>query len=200
MGEQILVVRTEELKKQVDFQGFYPIDQHTIDKIYDAVEVFPMDRDLAETDPDFKQLVAYSTIHCDDTWLTYVRGKDLGEARLHGNRSMGIGGHIDATDHANLFIDDFLKVAAFREIDEEITIKGEYQLHLAGLLNDDSNDVGKVHVGLVYVTEVCSERISKRERGITRLTFMNAAELESKSVEFETWSQYLISNLNKLTK
>lgn len=198
MGETILVVRTEDLKKHVDFQGFLPLDADSVQKLYESIDVISMDRDAAEEDPTYKQLVAYSAIHCDETWLTYLRGKDLGEARLHGSRSMGIGGHIEAGDHANLFLDDHLKVAAYREVDEEIAIAEEYELRLAGLINDDSNAVGEVHVGLVYVADVEQKSITKRERGIAQLKFMTPDELTRARAEFETWSQILVDNLHKL--
>jgi len=198
MGESILVVRSEELKEHVDFQGFLPLDSERVHALYDALEVIPMDRDLAEEDPTYKQFVAYSAIKAEQGWLAYVRGKGLGEARLHGNRSMGIGGHIDAGDHASLFIGDHLMTAAHREIDEEISVAGDYSLRLAGLLNDDSNEVGKVHIGLVYVAQVSADSISKRERGIAQLRFMDEQELQQKYSEFETWSQILIDNLSAL--
>lgn len=198
MGETILVVRTSELRQHADFQGFLPLGNERVHQLYDSLDVLPMDRDKAEEDTDFKQLVAYSAVYEDGAWLAYVRGKDLGEERLHGNRSIGIGGHINPSDHANLFLGDHLTAAAHREIDEEITIEGNYQLRLAGMLNDDSNEVGKVHIGLVYVATLNGQPVKKRERGISRLSFMNAAEMQEKRDEFETWSQILIDNLDHL--
>ena len=198
MGEHILVVRTEELKELADFQGFLPLSAEEVQKLYDAIDVFGMDRDKAEHDPTFKQLVAYSAVRSGDLFLAYLRGKDLGEARLHGNRSIGIGGHINSDDHANLFLDDHLKVAAFREVDEEIRIPEKYDLRLAGLLNDDSNDVGKVHLGLVYVAELSKPEVKKRERGIARISFETPDKLRARREEFETWSQILIDNVEHL--
>lgn len=198
MGEHILVVRTEELKKHADFQGFLPLAEDEVQRLYDAINVFGMDRDKAEHDPTFKQLIAYSAIRSGDQFLTYLRGKDLGEARLHGNRSIGIGGHINSDDSANLFLDDHLKVAAFREVDEEVRIPEKYNLRLAGLLNDDSNDVGKVHLGLVYVADLEEPEVKKRERGIAQISFEKPDELKARREEFETWSQILIDNIQHL--
>jgi predicted NUDIX family phosphoesterase len=198
MGEHILVVRTAELKKLADFQGFLPLAEEEVQQLYDAIDVFGMDRDKAEHDPTYKQLIAYSAIRSGDQFLTYLRGKDLGEARLHGNRSIGIGGHINSDDHANLFLDDHLKVAAFREVDEEVRIPEKYDLRLAGLLNDDSNDVGKVHLGLVYVADLAEPEVKKRERGIARISFETPDELRARREEFETWSQILIDNIQHL--
>lgn len=198
MGEQILVVRADELKKRIDFQRFLALPEEEIHKLYASVEVFAMDRDKAEHDPTYKQLVAYTAIHYNYSWLTYRRGSSLGEARLHGNRSMGIGGHINADDHANLFLDDHLKVAAYREVDEEVIIREKYDLRLAGLLNDDSNDVGRVHLGLVYVARLRQPDVEKREKGIAQIRFCGNGDLQQEREEFETWSQILIDNLHAL--
>ena len=196
MGENILVVRTAELREHFDFQGFLQLSEQRVQEFYDSVDVQGMDRDLAETDPTFKQLVAYSVVREGDQFLTYLRGKDLGEARLHGNRSIGIGGHIERKDHQfNLFLDDHLKAAAIREIDEEIIISDEYDLELTGLLNDDSNDVGSVHLGLVYLVSLDGQEVNKRERGIAQMKFDSIEELKSRKEQFETWSQILIDNI-----
>jgi predicted NUDIX family phosphoesterase len=196
MGENILVVRSAELREHFDFQGFLQLSGQRVQEFYDSVDVRGMERDLAETDPTFKQLVAYSVVRRGDQFLTYLRGKDLGEARLHGNRSIGIGGHIERKDHQfNLFLDDHLKAAAIREIDEEIIISDEYDLVLTGLLNDDSNDVGSVHLGLVYLVSLEGQEVNKRERGIAQMKFDTMDELRSRREQFETWSQILIDNI-----
>lgn len=196
MAENIIVVAVDELKKHLNLiNGFIPLSQEAVDELYDAVDAFGMERDKAENDPAFKQFIAYTIIKSGDRFLTYRRGSSLGEARLHGNRSIGIGGHIDFGDNANLFLDDFLKVAALREVDEEVKITEKHDLHLVGLLNDDSNEVGKVHLGLVYVTELEKAEVKKREKGIAQITFATIEELEAERDQFETWSQLLIDNL-----
>lgn len=198
MAEQILVVRTDELKQHVDFQGFLSLTEVELQTLYGSIEVLPLERDKAEHDPAFKQLVAYSVVRSGDRYLTYLRGKGQGEKRLHGNRSLGFGGHINSGDQANLFLDDHLKAAAFRELDEEIRVPPGVDLRVAGLINDDSNDVGKVHLGLVYVADLARPEVSKREKSITRIQFSTPAELVRDALQFETWSRHLIDNIEKL--
>jgi predicted NUDIX family phosphoesterase len=55
------------------------------------------DRATCETDPSLLQLLPYVLIHREDTeqYFVYCRGKGGEEARLHGNLSLGIGGHVD---------------------------------------------------------------------------------------------------------
>ncbi|MCA8988898.1 MAG: phosphoesterase, partial [Planctomycetaceae bacterium] len=123
----------------------------------------------------------------------YRRGTDQGEARLHSKRSIGVGGHIstldaDATDHAYL-------AGMRREIEEEIEIDGEYSDRLAGILNDDETEVGKVHLGIVHIFEVNQPKVSPRERSMIETGFSSPAELLEQIDQFETWSQICLKAL-----
>ncbi len=198
MAEQILVVGADELRRFVDFQGFLPFGAEEVRRLCNTVPVLPMERGRVEHDPSYKQLVAYTVLSHGGRYLTYLRGKRQGEQRLRGNRSIGVGGHINSGDQATLFLDDRLKAAALRELDEEIEIAVPYQLRIAGLLNDDGNDVGRVHLGLVYRADLPQPAVSKREQSIARLAFADPAELRRDREQFETWSRILIDNLHNL--
>ena len=202
MGEQILVIRADELKSHYDFHGFMPLDAERVHALYEAIEVLQMDRDRAEHDPTFKQLVAYNVVRCNGDYLAYLRGQRQGEARLRGNRSIGVGGHINSGDQATLFLDDHLKAAALRELHEEIRVPNNMELRFAGLLNDDSNDVGSVHLGLVYVAELGPQSTDpaalKRQQSVAQLVFASPEELLRDREQFETWSQLLIDALDRL--
>ncbi len=198
MAEQILVVEAEELRRHVDFQGFLPFGEEELRRLYDSVRVLPMERDRTEYDPTYKQLVAYTVVAHAGRFLSYLRGKRQGEERLRGDRSIGFGGHINSGDQATLFLDDHLKAAALRELDEEIVISVPHNLSIAGLLNDDSNDVGRVHLGLVYRADLPQPAVSKHEQSITQLLFTKPDNLRRDREQFETWSQILIDNLHCL--
>jgi predicted NUDIX family phosphoesterase len=201
MTEQILVVRTAELKRHYDFQGFLPLDAERVRALYERIEVLPLERDKAEEDPSFKQLVAYNVVRSDGRYLAYLRGKGQGEARLRGNRSIGVGGHINSGDQATLFLDDHLKAAAFRELFEEVRVPKGLDLRFVGLLNDDSNEVGSVHLGLVYLAELPPSTDAaklKRQRSVAQLSFAEATELRRDREQFETWSRIMIDNLEAL--
>ena len=68
------------------------------------------------------------------------------EARLHHKLSLGIGGHINP-DTPDLL--DGLQ----KELEEEVDVAGDYDLTFVGILNDDTTDVGRVHLGAVYVLD-----------------------------------------------
>ena len=146
-----------------------------------------MPRPDAEQDPSHKQLIPYVLIKCGEKYLTYVRGKRAGETRLVGNRSIGIGGHINPVDNeVPLFGVDYKEIyenAVLREVDEEINITGSRSDRIVALLNDDTNEVGAVHLGVVHVLTVDNENVTRNEQMITQLS--SASRITSISYSFQ---------------
>jgi len=140
---------------------------------------------------------------CADRYLTYVRGKRAGETRLVGNRSLGIGGHINpADDAAPLFRSDFraaYEAAVEREVAEEVNVEAAHRDRIVALLNDDSNEVGQVHLGVVHCWVLDAPKVSRREQMITQMEFMTLAELRAVRDQMETWSQLCLDGLEKIT-
>jgi len=123
-----------------------------------------------------------------------------GEARLHAKGSMGIGGHINPVDTR----DDALGMETYmagveREIQEELNIKGDFTQKIVALLNDDSNEVGKVHLGVVHLVELESDQVTPGEDAIANLQFSSISELEQNiRPNLETWSQFCVDILSEL--
>src|SRR4030042_529660 len=113
-----------------------------------------MNRAEVEEDPSYKQLIPYVIMSCDGKYLNYVRGRRAGEKRLVGLRSIGIGGHINPVDNeVPVFDTDFREMyaaAVEREVAEEVNVEAGHSDRIAALLNDDSNRVGSVHLGIVH--------------------------------------------------
>jgi len=161
-----------------------------------------MPRSKAETDPGFKQLIPYVIIHAGNKFLSYVRGKAGGEKRLVGNRSVGIGGHINPIDDMPLFADlrEAYHAAVDREVAEEVEIAPPRAKRMVALLNDDSTEVGKVHLGLVHCWTLPSPEVNKREQMITQLGFLSAIELRGLRHELESWSQFCVDHLSQIVE
>ena len=151
-----------------------------------------MERGLAEMDPSFKQLIPYIILRGNGQVFRYRRTKRGGESRLHHLYSIGVGGHIDEADF-NLFTSEseMLEEAAAREVREEMHYSGPLQLDYLGTLNDDSNDVGKVHLGLVFSADVGKDRPEIRESALSRGEWLDTERLND-GANYETWSQWLI--------
>src|SRR5207244_13475017 len=126
-------------------------------------------RSEVETDPSFKQLIPYVVLRWGDQVFHYTRGQRGTEARLRALRSVGVGGHISADD-STLFGDPY-REGMLREITEEVLIETDYAERCVGLINDDSNPVGQVHLGIVHVLELGEPRVRRRESALTRSGF-----------------------------
>ncbi len=161
---------------------------------------FFVERRHAEQDASMKQVIPYCVVtRGDEVFLTQRIGG--GEGRLHGKRSIGIGGHVNPIDDGQ---DpghdcDLLDLALQREIDEEISIDGHWSARVVGSLNDDSTDVGSVHFGLVAVVSVDGD-VTVRETDTLTGSFVPRRELLRLATEerdtFETWSALLIDRLD----
>jgi predicted NUDIX family phosphoesterase len=195
--EHVLVVPTEVFHRLGHFQGFSGEVDRYLRGLLDPAHTSYQPRSAMEQDPAFKQLIPYVIFrHKDGAGQTrlfqYTRGKGQGESRLHAKRSIGIGGHISA--------DDAMQASAYeegmrRELAEEVVIDTPYQSRLAGLINDDETEVGRVHLGVVHVFDVERPAVAPRETDILDAGFRPIEELIGELERFETWSQICLRAL-----
>jgi predicted NUDIX family phosphoesterase len=198
--EQVLVVQRKVFEEVGAFNGLAMDTQKYLDKLFAPGVPRFMPRPQAEKDPSFKQLIPYVIMTCNGKYLSYVRGKRAGETRLVAKRSLGIGGHINPTDDMPLFgnfYDTYL-AAVQREVAEEVSIETKYKDKVVALLNDDSNDVGQVHLGIVHLWTLDEPKVSRKEQMITQMGFMSIPELREVRDTMETWSQICFDGLAKM--
>ncbi len=180
-----------------------------------ACDGFFVERAYAERTPSLKQVIPYSIVVCEERVLLFQRLATGGEKRLHGKMSIGIGGHINPQDldeenphdkarspsDANTARSP-IAAGTRREIAEELDVRGTFTVHSVGLLNDDSNPVGAVHVGVVQVVYVDGS-VEIRERDQLEGRLVACEELQSllaRGANFETWSRLLVPRLDELLK
>ena len=160
---------------------------------------FFLERRKAEQDSSFKQIIPYMAIKKDDQVMLLERSDKQGEARLHGKRSIGIGGHINPVD---VDAADILLEGLRREVQEELHVDGSLDYRVAGFLNDDSSDVGSVHFGLVVVADASNAQVSIRETDMMDGRFVARSELvdlhAAEPDRFETWSALLVERLDEV--
>ncbi len=201
--EQVLVVERSVLERAGMFQGLtFDVELYFRELFVRGVPRF-MPRSRAEADPAYKQLIPYVIMTHGGKYLSYIRGKRAGETRLVGHRSIGIGGHINPVDEMPLFDMNFRDVyftAVKREVAEEVSVEADYEDRVVALLNDDSTEVGQVHLGIVHHWTLESAKVSKREQMITQMAFMSPAELQAARDSLETWSQLCLDHLDEITK
>jgi len=198
--EQVLVVERKVFDELGAFRGLQFDVGRYLDRLFAPGAPRFMARPQAEKDPTFKQLIPYVLMTCEGKYLTYVRGKRAGETRLVGNRSMGIGGHINPTDWTLFSVDPYKTYceAVEREVNEEVCVEAGRVDHVVALLNDDSNEVGQVHLGVVHCWVLDAPKVSRREQIITQMEFMTPDELRGVRDQMETWSQLCLDGLDQI--
>lgn len=158
---------------------------------------FMVERPDCETDTNYLQVIPYITLVNSELKkvLTYKRGKAGGENRLHGNISLGFGGHIDSLPKKGFI--PHMAIEGARELNEElnadITTVTDLLIKSMGnakVIFDNNNDVGKVHVGVSLIIDVCDMEFSEEENVITELDWVDYDYLETLREEgsLENWS------------
>lgn len=151
-------------------------------------------RSEAEVDTNHKQLIVYVIIrHCGRI-LCYRRGKGGGEKRLHAQRSIGVGGHINPEDYHSESPSP-IRAAVAREISEEIGVDlGMLNPVFLGLVSEEDSAVGRVHLGLVFELELAEIKNISFEDVLTDPEWLSEQELRELT-DLETWSKMVMDGL-----
>ncbi len=198
-NENVLVVRRSLFDELGSFQGLQFNPQHYLDSLLARGNNHFLARAVAETDPTHKQIIPYALLACGDRVLHYVRGKKTGEQRLVAKGSIGIGGHMNDEDESLFAWDEqAYRAGVEREVHEEVLIETPFEDHIVALLNDETTEVGRVHLGIVHVFRLAEAKVQKREAMITNLGFLTKTELLAQRENLETWSQICVDHLDEL--
>ena len=198
-GEEILVVPRSLFDELGAFQGLTTDTDRYISTLLDPSNNFFMDRETAEDDPSHKQIIPYSLFRYRGSYLHYIRGKAGGESRLHAQGSLGIGGHINPVDErADPLGRATYMAGVAREIDEELALPSQPEQQIVALLNDDSNAVGRVHLGFVHLFDLESEEAQAREDALSELQFKSTADLRGPLYDtLESWSRFCVDAMDE---
>ncbi len=192
--EEILVVSRERLM-QGPIQGFALGPSDILGRI--GRNATFRRRDQVEDDPSFKQIIPYLIVRHADRLFLFQRSTAGSEARLRGLFSIGVGGHINRSDVVGA--SDLVAAGLRRELDEELVIPGGWRARLVGVLNDDSNAVGRVHFGLVHVVDVDSPDVAVRESETLTGRMASRKDVLAVRDRMETWSHLILEAADPLT-
>ena len=195
LSERVLVVPAAEFDRLGRFQGFSPDADRYLDALLvpDLASFRP--RSEVEDDPSFKQIIPYVIFRSGGLVFTYTRGKAGGESRLRRLRSLGVGGHVAEADAEGRGTVEAYEMALRRELDEEVEVRSPGAIRRLGLINDDTNPVGRVHLGVVHLYELDRPEVVPREDALADPEFLEVAGLPALRHRFETWSQFCIDAL-----
>lgn len=192
MRERVMWVSRNVLEKvQPLTQGYWEGGEHLYAEIlsnHAYAERFEL-----ETDPSRKQPIPYVVVLSEYGIFCMARKKAQTEARLHGKLSIGVGGHISESEDDGKT--DALVSGMWRELHEELHIIDAKQCAFRGFLNDDSNEVGQVHIGLVYTIDVTPDQVAVRETEKMEGFWVTLDELHMSSERLESWSRLLLPHL-----
>ena len=197
--EQIIVVPRKVLfnDEKNAFNGFLHKNNIKGKDIFNALNEYEVKRrgDMEE-DSTFKQLISYCLLENEKgEILVYERLSGGGEKRLHGQSSIGVGGHMNDVMGADS-INEVLRVNAQRELEEEVGLAKEdsQNMEYLGFINDDNNEVGKVHMGIVFKITVNTTDVEAKETDTLRIKWVEKGSIESYD-DFETWSALILQDL-----
>ena len=193
MVERVLVLPRKAVPGGCDFSGVRSADADDLAALRLAVARHGrfLDRPDAEDDPSHKQLIPYVVVRDGDRTFLMERTLAGGDARLHGKGSIGAGGHLNPVDEGEDPLTDGLR----REWAEELEADWDPEFQLVGLLNDDSNPVGAVHLGVVFSVEADGRQVAVREHDKLVGRWATVADLRAVWERLETWSQLVAAHL-----
>lgn len=205
--EHVLVVPTARFHEVGLFQGCNTQVAPYLSALLHKDNYSYQPRPAMEKDPSFKQLIPYIVLRLriegqPPLYYCYTRTKKQGEERLHDKKSIGIGGHIstlDATGNGPPY-----EMGLVRELNEEVIINCRHDVQApAALINDDGNEVGKVHLGVAHFCDLqpsgsfdVAKLVDPREpEEMAEAGFRTAHQLFENLSDFEPWSQIVINAL-----
>jgi predicted NUDIX family phosphoesterase len=192
MVEQVLVVPRSSLP---DAAGWYGLRTDGLIGFASLVgaEGRLRPRPDMEVDPTHKQIIPYLVLRDGARYFLMQRTRAGADARLHDRYSIGVGGHINPGD-------DGLDGGLRREWAEELVADFVPQFELIALLNDDTTDVGAVHLGAVYVADAAGRRVTIRETDKLSGSFVDPSAVAAVADRLETWSRLVFDFLQSDTR
>lgn len=180
-GELVFVVPRADVPDQAAWHGLRTDGLETFVAALERAGRYEP-RDVMERDASFKQVIPYLVLRDGPRWFLMRRTAGGGDVRLHHRYSIGVGGHLNPGDGG-------LLGGLRREWTEELVADFFPEFRLVALLNDDTTDVGSVHLGAVYVADAHGRPVEIRETHKLSGGFVDEAEVEAVVDSMETWSR-----------
>ena len=188
--EQVLVIPRSTVMDDPGWLGVRDADLEGFEELVAREGAFKP-RPAMEIDRSWKQVIPYLVLRDRDRYFLMRRTKAGGDARLHDRYSIGVGGHLNPGDGD-------LAGGLRREWREEVRADFEPAFELIGLLNDDTTEVGSVHLGAVYLADSAGLSVAIRETDKLAGQFASRAEVAGVVDRMETWSALVFEHLERI--
>jgi len=188
-----LVLPRDDVPGGCNFTGLRPLTDGELEALQARVTHAGvwMPRDAAEDDPSHKQLIPYVVVRDGERVFLMERTDAGADPRLHRRATIGVGGHLNPVDDGV----DPLGSGLRREWREELDADWEPEFTPIGLLNDDRNPVGSVHLGVVFEVQAAGRAIDVRERDKLTGRMATLNDVRGAWDRLETWSQLVAEAL-----
>lgn len=195
--EKVLVVPADKVSIYLSKEVVKPTA--TIFKIFNDHAIF-QPRELVETDYTLKQIIPYIIFRYrkTDEYFVTERLNTQTETRLHNKLSLGVGGHINPIDYKGEFTSktNVIFNGLERELEEEVIFARPVYQNFIGVINNNEEDVSKVHIGLVFEIEIETKYgFDIREKEKMRGKFSRLVDVDSSRLE--GWSKIIYTYLMK---
>jgi predicted NUDIX family phosphoesterase len=197
--ETILCIKTQLLTEQFQQKGFIPAECVNLNSFILPEHLWFIPRPIAERCEDFRQIIPYVILRHNNLTGIYQRSPKGNEKRLHGFHSIGFGGHVRLSDvilkNNELDVHETLNKSVYRELSEEVKHSPIEKREIIGMIFDDSDSVGRVHIGLVEIWTLSGAMIESSEYAIDGCKWVPDNELKLYTESMETWSRLCIENI-----
>jgi dCMP deaminase len=188
LGEQVLAIPDYAFVEAGAFVGWKNATKDYYKLVLNNIKY--VDRDSAEKDDTWKQIIPYIIIHNKDSYLVMQRLPRSGEKRLHNAYTFGVGGHINPADSSSdVEGEDVIERGMMRELNEEVWIDDLKHIKLVGFIYDDAQEVSRHHLGFVYIAETGSISVKSLEPDKLRPFFVKKSDLTKYIDGKENWSE-----------
>lgn len=193
--EDVLIVERNEIEVGFPLQEGFSIPVNDILGYINNSSVFA-ERWKVEYNPPTRQPIPYILIQSGELFFATRRKNASGEARLHGQVSLGVGGHINPVDDDS---GDMFENAMLRELHEELILKEDEieSSKFIGVINDNSSEVSQDHIALVYLVKVKTSDVKVKEVDKLVGKFYTINELLDNKDKLESWSQIVLDMIIK---
>jgi predicted NUDIX family phosphoesterase len=199
---KVLVVPESAVQSLYRQAKFYS-DDRTINVVLGAIQeqgAF-IDREWAEQHSTVKQIIAYAIIRKDDKVLCLKRSQKGNRSALRRRLTLMVGGHVDDLELKSTHP---LEDCVVREVSEELGAVSTTTPKILGIVADPSNDVGLLHLGIIFDFQVDWESIVTDEM-CDSAEFVNAGKrlthslrhlrsMTEKAPYFDPWSKLFLQS------
>jgi predicted NUDIX family phosphoesterase len=219
--EEVLCLPESAFNDILTFQGIDTDATPILNQFLNAKTTLYVGRAEAEIRNDAKQFVTYVLVQCGQRLLFFKRSYLSRAAEfLRGSKCIGFGGHVSAADLDMLSRNDYgLSACARRELAEELYLPDTTRskraqraaadvgnrnketidlfqnvpLERLGILNDDSSEVGRRHVAVIYRAWLpdwnAIKKLQKGDSSIKGVGWIDLSKDKIDIADFEYWSQ-----------